>query len=452
MHVCRKWRNLVFKSPRRLNLELSCSFGRPARAALDIWPPLPINISVYRYDKKSGDVDNIVAALEHNDRVCKINLWDVSRSNLEKILAVMQEPFMALTSLELRGTNYEIGKVARGPGSFLGGFAPLLRTLTLKGIPIPFSGLQKVLLFANDLVDLRLQNIPHSVYFSPDAIVTGLSALTKLETLELTFQSRRSRPVRESRHPPPLTRTLLPALTGMTFKGANGYLEDVVAQIDAPSLDSLSITFFHQLFFHTPQLSRFIGRSPRLRGHDEARVVFTHSSARVTLRMPSLPNSEEQEIRVGISGKHPDLQLLSLVHVCTSSFPQTLTSTVKHLYILESREYDIDEWELDWSDWEDIIRRNQWLQLVQPFIAVKDFHISERMVPIIAPALEELVGERITESLPALDCLFLEGLRGSGPVREAIIPFVSARQLSTHPIVASGWDSDEEDWCWEGDD
>ena len=37
---------------------------------LDIWPPLPIevlNFDTYR-------PDNIIAALEHNDRVCRITL------------------------------------------------------------------------------------------------------------------------------------------------------------------------------------------------------------------------------------------------------------------------------------------------------------------------------------------------------------------------------------------
>ena len=447
VHVCRRWRKIVFKSPCRLNLELSCSFGRPVRTALDIWPPLPINISFYKYHKRGGDVDNIVAALERKDRVCKIDLISLSSSELEKIFAVMREPFMALTSLELGCHDHEMGKVARGPDSFLGGSAPLLQTLTLKGIPIPILGLQKLILSANDLVDLRLQNIPHSAYFSPVAIATALSASTKLKTFELTFQSPRSRPVRASRRPPPPTRTLLPALTGITFKGINEYLEDVVAHIDAPLLDTLSITFFHQHIFRSPQLSRFISRAPRLKGHDEARVNFTHSIAQVTLRLPSLPNSREQEIRVSILCKHPDLQLMSMVQVCTSSIPQAFVSTVKHLYILESKVYQYEGWANDLEEWRNV-QKSQWLQLLQPFIAVVDFYISEKISPLIAPALQELVGERLTEALPALECLFLDGLRGSGPVRNAIMPFVAARELSTHPIMASYWDSDKDYW-WE---
>jgi hypothetical protein len=125
--------------------------------------------------------------------------------------------------------------------------------------------------------------------------------------------------------------------------------------------------------------------------------------------------------------------------------------TVKHLYILESREYREYVWDYHLEGFEDNIQNSQWLQLLQPFIAVKNFYISEKILPLIAPALQELVGERVTEALPALECLFLEGLRASGPVIDVIRPFVAARQISTDPIVASYWDSEGDDW-WEGDD
>jgi hypothetical protein len=395
-------------------------------------------------------MDNIIAALEHTgkDRVCEIYLWSVSSSNLEKLLAVMQEPFLALTYLEMHWKGDDTAKVARGPDSFLGGSAPHLRILTLNGIPLPFSGLQKLLLSSNDLVDLRLQNVPHSVYFSPDAIVTGLSALTKLKRLELKFESPRSRPVRESRRPPPPTRTLLPSLTRMVFKGVNEYLEDIVAQIDAPLLDALSITFFHQLAFNTRQLAQFIGRAPKLEGYTEARVVFSQLTVRVTFLLPSqgdIGGEESADIKLGVVCKHPDLQLLSVTQLCTQSFPQAFISTVEHLYIDESLH-------LPRPRWENNIRKSQWLRLLRRFTAVKDLYLSEKIVPLIAPALRELVGARhgVTKVLPALQCLLLEGLRASGPVMEAIAPFIAARKQSTHPIVASYWDREEDDW-WDSE-
>ena len=59
VHVCRNWRNVVFGSPRRLNLHLCCTKRTPVRENLDIWPQLPIIIKVYYHDRW----DNIFASL-----------------------------------------------------------------------------------------------------------------------------------------------------------------------------------------------------------------------------------------------------------------------------------------------------------------------------------------------------------------------------------------------------
>src|SRR5260221_5208216 len=41
VHVCRRWRSLVFGSPRRLNLRLFCTPETPAKDTLAVWPALP---------------------------------------------------------------------------------------------------------------------------------------------------------------------------------------------------------------------------------------------------------------------------------------------------------------------------------------------------------------------------------------------------------------------------
>jgi hypothetical protein len=232
----------------------------------------------------------------------------------------------------------------------------------------------------------------------------------------------------------------------MTFKGVNEYLEDIVAQIDAPLLDALSITFFHQLAFGTRQLAQFIGRAPKLEGHNEARVVFSEFTFRVTFLLPgpSQRFTEKEEIELGVPCKHPDLQLLSVTQLCTQSFPQAFMPSVEHLYIVESKH-------LSRPRWENNIEKRQWLRLLRPFTAVKNLYLSEKIVPLIAPALRELVGTRVTPVLPALQCLLLEGLHASGPVMEAIAPFITAREQSTRPIVASYWDREDDD-LWDAED
>jgi hypothetical protein len=52
------------------------------------------------------------------------------------------------------------------PDSFLDGSAPRLRIFTFNNIPFP--ELPKLLLSATHLVHLRLFNIPHSGYISPE--------------------------------------------------------------------------------------------------------------------------------------------------------------------------------------------------------------------------------------------------------------------------------------------
>jgi hypothetical protein len=72
VHVCQKWRYVVFQSPLRLNLRILCSAGTPVKEKLAIWPPLPITIEhVSPSISKCGE-DNIIAALGHNDRICTV--------------------------------------------------------------------------------------------------------------------------------------------------------------------------------------------------------------------------------------------------------------------------------------------------------------------------------------------------------------------------------------------
>jgi hypothetical protein len=103
VHVCRRWRNVVFASPRRLDLQLRCTRTRSVRDMLDIWPELPIIILDYESRETVESADNVIAALELNayDRVSMIAFTRVSNSTSEKIVEAMQDPFPALTHLSL---------------------------------------------------------------------------------------------------------------------------------------------------------------------------------------------------------------------------------------------------------------------------------------------------------------------------------------------------------------
>ena len=421
VHVCRKWRDLVFGSPYRLNVKLVCTARRPVREMLESMPPLPIVVSPYGLSGISTlATDNIIAALEHNDRIHRIELREVSSSLLDKALAVMQGPFPVLTDLDIRCDEDEIAPVV--PDSFLGRFAPRLRKLSLEHIPFP--GLPKLLLSACDLVEVSLWHIPHSGYISPSAMVDCLSTLSSLKSLWILFKASRSFPDLESRPPPSQTRFVFPSLTHFEFKGTCDYIEDFVARINAPLLDCLNIGFFHQPTFDTPQLVQFVSRTPRLEIQDEARVTFFNVGVEITFR-----SAVDRGLGMEISCKQQDEQLSSLAQVCSACVPRAFTLAVEHLYIGEG----IDPR----PSWLDNVVNTQWFEFLHTFIALKNLYLSQRIEPRMLPALQ--VEDLATEVLPALQSICLQ--LPSRDVRESV-----ERALFTRGIVVYDWDGERCMW------
>jgi len=268
-------------------------------------------------------------------------------------------------------------------------------------------------------------------------MVTALSTLTNLESLDLLFRSPRSQADRASRRPPPLTRVALPALTFLWFRGDSEYLEDFVSRLEAPLLGHTDITFFNQLIFDTPLLRHFIGCTATFREAYQAYISCHPDAVEFSLYPRNVTHEEEAGVMLSISCKPLDWQISSLAQVCDTSFPPLPT--------LERLNIDIDVYNerdllLEWQD--DMEDTQQWLELLRPFTSVKDLDLSETSVPFIAPALQELSGERVTEVLPALQNIFFTWPMPSGPVEGAIRKFIAARQLSGFFITVFHRDED----------
>jgi hypothetical protein len=420
VHACRRWRSVVFGSPRRLNLRLVCRANTRARDTVDIWPALPLLIRHYNC---TGGVDNIVAPLERSDvvhRINEINLWQLSSSQLEDIWEAIQVPFPELTHLLLHHRFDETEPVLPLSDSFS---APRLRSVNLQRIPYP--DLPKLLLSATHLTRLHLHHIPDSGYIPPGAMAACLSTLTSLKQLYLEFRFPRPLPDQESQLPPPSIRTSLPILDRFTFRGGGEYLEVLVAGVDAPQIRRLDITFFNDIVFVTPQLTRFISRTPTFEAFHEARVTtLKDSTASVELL------SAYARLNVSISCEELDWQLSFLEQICTSSLPPL--STLQNLYMMPGRRWP--------QDWKDNIDYAQWLELLRSFSAVKNLYLSKELAPCVVHALHDLVGGRTTEVFPNLQNVFLRGPQGSGPVQEGIWKFfAAARQVTGHPIRVSRW-------------
>jgi hypothetical protein len=136
-------------------------------------------------------------------------------------------------------------------------------------------------------------------------------------------------------------------------------------------LHKLVITFFHQLIFDTPQLSQFIGRTPKFKAHLEAHVILD-------VWDPSADIGGALEL--GILYGKSDWQLSSVTQLCSSSFPRALIPMVDHLYI-QCGYLDVF--------WRDDIENRQRPELLHPFSAVKHLYISWGCTPRVAPALQD---------------------------------------------------------------
>jgi hypothetical protein len=425
VHVCRRWRSVIFASPNFLDLRLVCG-PKTCMKLTSIWPPMPIIITD-KQDWFIPDDYDFDAAIIHRNRVCEINFNYLTSRQLQRLASAMQEQLPALLHLELAcevQVHYS-HPVPALPDAFLGGSAPQLQSLELNSIAFP--AFQKLLLSATHLVHLKLWDIPHSGYLSPEAIVARLAVLVNLKCLTIGFKSPLSRPDRRSRRPPPKTRTVLPALTRFEFKGVSEYLDDFVARIDAPLLDTISITFFHQLILDIPQLAQFMRRPTRLEALKEVHVDFNFSGFQVGSLPPTRTFDDRSRLR--ISCRNVDWQLSSLSQVFTSFFPSV--DMVERLYIYGSQYLP--------SRWQDDIENMQWQEIFHLFTAVKYLYVSWNFTRCIAFALQELGRGRVADVLPALESLFLEDLQPSGPVQEAIRTFVAERQLLGHAVTVSNW-------------
>jgi hypothetical protein len=424
IHVCRRWRLLIFSSPRRLGLCLLCKRRTPVRKNLDLWPAFPIIIdytntphhTIDTHKISPNDEDNIIAALEHPDRVRCLKL-PVTSSLLGKVATVAQEPFPTLTQLWL---SSNAGNVSVLPSEFLGGSAPSLRKICLEGIAFPT--LQTFLSSASDLVDLSLHRIPHTGYISPEVMIVSLAALTRLDCLYIGFQSSTSRSDQTGsigRRAAPPTRVVLPALTFLKFRGACEYLEDLVARIDTPRLASIRIKCFNQLAFQVPQLFRFIGRTQILEQAIDAELYLVGSHIRLGLF--SGPAEDRRiSLNLRISCQELDWQVSHMADVSNQS--SAALSNVHHLMTPES--YLSPRWQGEMDDIE-------LLALLRQFTALETLRVSGQQTGHVVHMLNDVTVGMVPEILPALRLLFLE----DAPVGR-VEKFITVRQLAGLPPIA----------------
>ena len=395
VHVCRRWRQIIFASPLRLDLQLLCTYRTPVRRGLGYWPAFPLVIH-YDYhwdmDRTPDDEDNIFVALKQRDRVRHINLR-ASSLLLGELLAAMKEPFPALRYLELSCEDMD-GAAPVFPSEFLGGSARL-HEICLSYISFP--GIPTLLSSASDLVKLRLDHIPPTSFPSPEAMVACLAALTRLEDIFIGFLSSSSHPNQTGL--PPKTWVVLPAVTSFSFDGDSAYLEDFVSQINIPLLNTIDVTYIEDdVDVRATELSKLIERSNlRPSQFGRAKLFFQEEKAALLFYHESYPN--ERAIAIQITEQEGLCAQVTDMTPMLSQISAMLTDVV-HLDI---------ESDFPRESAKDNSRNNiGWLELFHPFIAVETLRIPFGPTESVAYALEGMPAETATQVLPALKSLHLD--------------------------------------------
>ena len=411
VHICRKWRRIVFTSQQALHLRLSCSSGKPVSKALDFWPPLPIVIeyggSLALDPLSPVDELNIIAALKRSDRVSLISLT-VTTSLLDKLYAV-ERPFMELEDLVLLSQD---SVPLTLPSSFRWGSR--LRRLHLTRITFPAH--LPLLYSSRNLVDLKLHEALNPWYFPIEELTDALSRMAQLQSLSLQFPSTSDY---VSLPPPPDRRVVLPALTRLDFQGIAEYLERLVHRLDTPRLENIQVTFLDIWFHDLSRLGEFIDRIGMHQSHHQAYILSSESAISISLtQQHGAPTC--LELRLFSELLSEQLSVMSQIFLHLSPF----LLSVEDLRISAARP----------SSQEDSLCSGRWQELITSFTGVKWLHLYGDDTTNIARALQK-ANSRHQTVLPALHKLYLPQPRPRHvPLSGDIVAFMISRWRSGYPI------------------
>ena len=363
LHVCRRWRSIVLSAPLRLDLQIICTCRKPTKEIFAIWPTLPIAIQASRLRPEIED--NIMAALEHKDRISEIFLPTDSNNTLARTTEAMKHPFPVLTKLNIWSTDQTEMVL---PDSLLGGCAPRLRSLRLHNVAFP--SLPKLLLSATGLVELSLSEMAHSEWISPEAMVDYLSLLTGLEQIRIVFKSSGPRRDRTNRRPHS-TRTIHPTLTTLYFQGMTEYLDGLFASVDAPLLKRVDINkLFYPPVFDVMRIASLTGLAETFEMPDKAYMLIAHDLVDVMVSSRKGTTGDKM-LRLSMTWKFLEWYLTRAYYPFS---PQFTIESRRQLTRATTRDKG----------------RTHWLDLLRFFPATKNLYLFSRIASCIAFALQEL--------------------------------------------------------------
>jgi len=352
-------------------------------------PPLPIIIyygNPEPFDEQ-GDVEGIRLALQHRERVCRINLH-LPFPSLRKVFKSMDGPFPALETLQLYCSSYR-NENAMIPTRFE---APNLRHLQLSDFTTFFPLRTNPLTAAicpQSLVTFSLGEAPPTEHWTPALFAECLEGMPQIRCLKIgyLFPVEGSHLGQASEGVPTV---LLSDLEELHFQGDSDYFEALAARITAPSLKKLSITFTN--ISSRPsleKLARLIDESKILR-FKFARVKFKYNFSIVMDHSELWTGRGAFELIFDVrsSWRSLDRENELVSKICDALDP--MLPKVQSLLLEHAQARDSSKWNTN-PERERVV---MWRGLLRRFENVETLRVADRLVDELDRLLELDAGDK----------------------------------------------------------
>ena len=219
----------------------------------------------------------------------------------------------------------------------------------------------------------------------------------------------------------------LPILRRLTFRGVDVYLDNFVAQINAPLLERLTLKLFFSITFTLMNLNELVGRIERFE-FPAAEISFSGflgPFVKIVAGHGELPGLEKFSLH--ISCGRLDWLFDSAAQVCGAL--TNVMSTVEDLeFVLH-----MDRMPSDWDNTRDDML---WNEILLPFLSVKKLRMFDPLTLDFSQVLESTTGGLDLELLPKLQKF--DTVLQTDRVKEAFSMFAEMRRSMGRPVHVPG--------------
>ncbi|KAH9978404.1 hypothetical protein BJV74DRAFT_138626 [Russula compacta] len=429
MHVCRKWRCIVFASSTRLDLCLFVSNTNPGNMKTIFSPHLPpLPIAINHDYHHTG-----TASLKTKEFSCMFTACSRVRGltfsgtapDFDELFKATKCPLPMLEDLELRNLDNRITEV-KVPATFLEGSAPHLRRLKLHRISL--TSMSSLLSSATMVLELCLR-----IYAPSTLLLAHLQGMHCLRHLNLRLRTRGTATSINGPMPPtnPEDTFLLSKLTYFHYQGPSSVFNALVAGFTAPSLQDVHIILDHDDEDPILHLPRFLDDVEKL--YHSVQMISDGDYFRISL----LTHSETVGCATPSFRFCSDYSPDSVMRM-SAALSAKLATVEELLMVFLTDSYELRDDDTPWPSFLQHFRRVKVLRVEyeEDVFAIADtLQMDDEPIPDLLPMLEEVEitarGDVFSESPQGQPVMFSE------LEMAAFRPFLAARQEAGRPVKIS---------------